>query len=219
MLLLLFLTGITVLIVVQNTLELLIGIKALPLSTRVRLRFPVEIDTALNSPFLQQFTLGITSLSKLGPIGAALEVCIIFYLGATSTVGLYTMPWMRNVRPRIKQTSLSLLIINCALVLILSSAQPLLSRIIGKAMDRYLNVIHDHFNWLKCYRNHQLWFARRLWSHRMVGKFHICVGLQFVFWSRNDAVLGEQIHCDGSSRIVCSVSWKLCSLHQLHVVH
>lgn len=35
MLLLLFLTGITILLVVQNTLELLIGIKALPLSTRV----------------------------------------------------------------------------------------------------------------------------------------------------------------------------------------
>lgn len=37
MLMLLFLTGITVLIVVQNTLELLIGIKALPLSTRVNI--------------------------------------------------------------------------------------------------------------------------------------------------------------------------------------
>ena len=35
MLLLLFLTGITVLLVIQNTLELLIGIKAVPLSTRV----------------------------------------------------------------------------------------------------------------------------------------------------------------------------------------
>lgn len=35
MLLLLLLTGITVLLVVQNTLELLIGIKALPMSTRV----------------------------------------------------------------------------------------------------------------------------------------------------------------------------------------
>lgn len=35
MLLILFFTGITVLLVVQNTLELLIGIKALPLSTRV----------------------------------------------------------------------------------------------------------------------------------------------------------------------------------------
>lgn len=38
MLLLLFLTGITVLIVVQNALELLIGIKALPHSTRVKIQ-------------------------------------------------------------------------------------------------------------------------------------------------------------------------------------
>lgn len=112
MLLLLFLTGITILLVVQNTLELLIGIKALPLSTR-------------------QFTLGISSLSKLGPIGAGLEVCLIFYLGATSAVGFYTMPFMKNVRPQKRKTSLSQLIMNCALVLILSSALPLLSRIIG----------------------------------------------------------------------------------------
>ncbi|XP_055907310.1 protein Lilipod isoform X1 [Eupeodes corollae] len=112
MLLLLFFTGITILLVVQNTLELLIGIKALPLSTR-------------------QFTLGISSLSKLGPIGAGLEVCLIFYLGATSAVGFYTMPFMKNVRPQKRKTSLSQLIMNCALVLILSSALPLLSRIIG----------------------------------------------------------------------------------------
>ncbi|XP_058456913.1 protein Lilipod [Malaya genurostris] len=112
MLLLLLLTGITVLLVVQNTLELLIGIKAVPLSTR-------------------QFTLGITSLSKLGPLGAALEVCIIMYLGVTSAVGLYTMPFMRNVRPQRRKTSLSQLISNCALVLILSSALPLLTRILG----------------------------------------------------------------------------------------
>ena len=39
MLLLFALTGIAVLIVVQNTLELLIGIKALPLSTRVSIKF------------------------------------------------------------------------------------------------------------------------------------------------------------------------------------
>lgn len=38
MLLLLALTGITILIVVQNALELLIGIKALPLSTRVKIQ-------------------------------------------------------------------------------------------------------------------------------------------------------------------------------------
>ncbi|XP_062542009.1 protein Lilipod isoform X2 [Armigeres subalbatus] len=112
MLLLLLLTGITVLLVGQNTLSLLIGIKAVPLSTR-------------------QFTLGITSLSKLGPLGAALEVCIIMYLVVTSAVGLYTMPFMRNVRPQRRKTSLCQLIANCALVLILSSALPLLSRILG----------------------------------------------------------------------------------------
>ncbi|XP_032592790.1 protein Lilipod isoform X2 [Drosophila grimshawi] len=112
MLLLLFCTAVTTLLVVQNTLELLIGIKALPLSTR-------------------QFTLGISSLSKLGPVGAGLEVCLIFYLGATSVVGFYSMPFMSNVRPKRRQTSLPQLMLNCAFMLVLSSALPLLSRIIG----------------------------------------------------------------------------------------
>lgn len=82
--------------------------------------------------YLQQFTLGISSLSKLGALGAALEVLLILYLGAASTVGFYTMPFMKNVRPRRRRTSLPQLILNCALVLILSSALPLLSRIIGR---------------------------------------------------------------------------------------
>ncbi|XP_064554502.1 protein Lilipod isoform X1 [Drosophila montana] len=112
MLLLLFCTAVTILLVVQNTLELLIGIKALPLSTR-------------------QFTLGISSLSKLGPVGAAMEVCLIFYLGATSVVGFYSMPFMNNVRPKRRQTSLPQLMLNCGFMLVLSSALPLLSRIIG----------------------------------------------------------------------------------------
>ncbi|XP_034484362.1 protein Lilipod isoform X2 [Drosophila innubila] len=112
MLLLLFCTAVTILLVVQNTLELLIGIKALPLSTR-------------------QFTLGISSLSKLGPVGAGMEVCLIFYLGATSVVGFYSMPFMSNVRPKWRQTSLPQLMLNCGFMLVLSSALPLLSRIIG----------------------------------------------------------------------------------------
>lgn len=112
MLLLCAMTAVTVLMVLQNTLELLIGIKALPLSTR-------------------QFSLGISSLSKLGPVGAALEIVLIFYLIATSSVGLYTLPFLSRVRPRAKMTSLTHIIANCGLVLILSSALPLLSRILG----------------------------------------------------------------------------------------
>ncbi|KOC68425.1 Protein LMBR1L, partial [Habropoda laboriosa] len=112
MLALLILSTATALLAVQNTLELLIGIKALPLSTR-------------------QFTLGISSLSKLGPIGATIEVAVILYLAATSAIGLYTLPGVRNVRPRLHSTPLTHLIANCALLLVLSSALPLLSRILG----------------------------------------------------------------------------------------
>lgn len=92
---------------------------------------------------MQQFTLGITSLSKVGPIGAAIEVLIIFYLCATSTVGLYTMPFMQSIRPQRHKTSLSQLIVNGALVLILSSALPLLSRILG--MYTFEFFLFKHF--------------------------------------------------------------------------
>lgn len=44
---------------------------------------------------------------------------------------------MKNVRPRRRRTSLSQLILNCALVLILSSALPLLSRIIGESKTTF----------------------------------------------------------------------------------
>lgn len=81
--------------------------------------------------FPQQFTLG-SSLSKIGPASAALEVIIIFYLAATSTVGLYSLPLLGRVAPRISDTPFSLVIANCALLLVLSSALPLLSRTLGE---------------------------------------------------------------------------------------
>lgn len=112
MLLLIGLTIIAVLLVVQNTLSLLIGIKALPSSSK-------------------QFTLGVSSLSKLGPFGAALEITMIVYFIATSSIGFYTAPWVKKMRPTVKSTSFTLVIANCALVLIISSALPLLSKILG----------------------------------------------------------------------------------------
>ncbi|KAG5899167.1 hypothetical protein JTB14_029002 [Gonioctena quinquepunctata] len=112
MLLLLGLTIIAVLLVLQNTLSLLIGIKALPSSSK-------------------QFTLGVSSLSKLGPFGAALEIVLIVYMILTSSIGLYTAPCMKTIRPKPKSTPFSLVIGNCVLLLIISSALPLLSKILG----------------------------------------------------------------------------------------
>lgn len=80
---------------------------------------------------LQQFTLGISSLSKLGIFGATLEIFIILYLGITSFVGFYAMPLFVKIRPKRRKTSLTHLIANSMLILILTSALPLLSRILG----------------------------------------------------------------------------------------
>lgn len=100
--------------------------------------------------FRQQFTLGISSLSKLGPIGAAIEVAVILYLAVTSAIGLYTLPGVRIVQPRFRSTPLTHLIANCALLLVLSSALPLLSRILGKAIESlehfYLYSAQEYFN-------------------------------------------------------------------------
>ncbi|CAG9765397.1 unnamed protein product [Ceutorhynchus assimilis] len=112
MLLLIGLTVIAIWLVLQNTLQLLIGIKALPSSSK-------------------QFTLGVSCLSKLGPVGAALEIIMIMYFIATSSIGFYTAPCINKVRPKSQSTSFTLIIANCALVLIISSALPLISKILG----------------------------------------------------------------------------------------
>ncbi|KAE9538540.1 hypothetical protein AGLY_005639 [Aphis glycines] len=128
MLLLLALTVVTVLLVVQNLLLILVGIKALPLNTR-------------------QFTLGVSSLSKLGPFGAGLEIVIILYMLVASSVGLYSLPVVSTYRPHIKQTPLTHIVGNCTLLLILSSALPLLSRILG-ITDFDLLADYGRIEWL-----------------------------------------------------------------------
>ncbi|CAH0559109.1 unnamed protein product [Brassicogethes aeneus] len=112
MLLLIGLTIIVVLLVLQNSISLLIGIRALPLSSK-------------------QFTLGVSSLSKLGPFGAAMEIVLIIYLIVTSSIGLYTVPFVNRIIPKYKSTPFSYILANCALLLIISSALPLLSKILG----------------------------------------------------------------------------------------
>lgn len=112
-LLLLCLTLLSIGMVLKNILELLIGIRALPNSAASR------------------FTLGITSLYKIGYFGAVLEILLIFYLWHTSLVGLYSLAFLQRIKPEKNNTSFTKIIINCSLLLILSSALPVLARTIG----------------------------------------------------------------------------------------
>lgn len=113
-LLLLCFTLLSIGMVLKNILELLVGIRALPVSSAAH-----------------RFTLGISSLYKLGYFGAVLEIALIFYLWHTSLVGLYSLPLLQRIKPKMHSTSFTKIIINCALLLILSSALPLLARLLG----------------------------------------------------------------------------------------
>lgn len=112
MLLLLALTVFCILNVAQNTILLLIGIKALPTGAK---------DTVL----------GLSSLSTFGPIGAGLEIVLILYLFCTAVVGFFGLPYLCRLQPRKGDTSMVKVILNCSVLLVLSSALPIVSKMLG----------------------------------------------------------------------------------------
>ncbi|KAK6182150.1 hypothetical protein SNE40_009897 [Patella caerulea] len=112
MLLLLALTVFSVLLVAHNTLLLLVGIKALPRGAK-------------------DAVIGISSLSAFGPVGAVVEILLIFYIMSASVVGLYSLPGFRHLQPKDHDTAMVKIIANCVIILILSSALPILTKTLG----------------------------------------------------------------------------------------
>ncbi|XP_037094682.1 uncharacterized protein LOC119114754 [Pollicipes pollicipes] len=93
MLALLALTAAAEFMVLRNSVELLVGVKALPLSTQ--------------------------------------QIVLIGYFLLTSLVGFYSLPAFSRLRPAVADTPLPALIANCAVMLVISSALPLLIRTLG----------------------------------------------------------------------------------------
>lgn len=96
------------------------------------------------------FQFGDSSLSMLGFFGAAVHVLIIASVGyyttsdnpicqlcycswfvASSLVGVYSVPLLRRLRPRRRKTSMTHVIFNCTLLLVLSSAVPVATNTLG----------------------------------------------------------------------------------------
>ncbi|XP_064594888.1 limb region 1 protein homolog [Liolophura sinensis] len=112
MLALLGLTGILLLMVAQNTFQVLIGIKALPVGAK-------------------EAVLGIASMSAFGSFGAGLEIVLILYLMLASVMGFYSLPFFGRLAPELHNTTMVKIMGNCILILVLSSALPVLSRTLG----------------------------------------------------------------------------------------
>lgn len=114
MIVLFLFTIVSLAIVIINVMEIVAGFKSLPAYSE---------DTP--------HTLGIASLTSLGATGVLIEVVLIIYLFVTSMVGLYRIPYIRNIRPQSESTTLTQIILNCAIWVILSTALPLQVKILG----------------------------------------------------------------------------------------
>ena len=114
MLLLVLLTTLTILMVLANLYDLVMGYKVLPRDGTVH-------------------NLGSSSSSSsfFGSIGSVIQVVVIFYVMWASIVGLHSAPGIRSIMPKPHDTPLTDIIANATLILVLSSAQPLLARTLG----------------------------------------------------------------------------------------
>eukprot|EP00094_Tigriopus_californicus_P006064 TCALIF_05840-PA protein Name:"Similar to Lmbr1l Protein LMBR1L (Mus musculus)" AED:0.04 eAED:0.04 QI:473/0.83/0.71/1/1/0.85/7/573/566 len=133
------LTTISLICVISNVGQIITGFRSLPVKPMKAVNYCLQqlstIENVMLTPYLCSFqpnvVLGSTSLSALGVFGVIIEVILIFYLMVTSLIGLYIIPPIGKIRPRREDTSLTRLILNCGLYVILSSALPLLSKILG----------------------------------------------------------------------------------------
>lgn len=126
LILLIALAGYSIVLVLVNTFQLLVGFRQLPLSTGLSQAQQREQDSQ-ESPLSQDRFLQ----EKRGPIGAALDIVMVLYLWSASLCGLYNLPGLCCLRPRRNNSSFNQIMGNCTILCLLSSALPLLSRTLG----------------------------------------------------------------------------------------
>ncbi|CAD6185771.1 unnamed protein product [Caenorhabditis auriculariae] len=128
--LMLVLTSISLLMVTINTLKLMFGFRSLPVYAQF-----IEVQTR----------------HKYGLFGAFVEILIILYIIATSFIGLYSLPLMRRIRPRVGETSMTAVIINSSIVLVASSALPVIVNTLGLTTFDLLGAFSS-LEWLSSFR-------------------------------------------------------------------
>ena len=67
-------------------------------------------------------------------------ICVRYFMLA-SVVGFYSLPFFGRLRPVINDTSMTKLIGNCVVILVLSSALPVLSRTLGQFIYQPINSL------------------------------------------------------------------------------
>ncbi|CEF65032.1 LMBR1-like membrane protein domain and Lipocalin-1 receptor family-containing protein [Strongyloides ratti] len=110
MIAILLLTTIFVLMITINTLTILFGFRSLPHYVQI-----VEVN----------------SRHVNGIVWSTIEIAVITYMFALSLAGVYSLPFLRRMKPKKSMTSMTSVIGNSTLILCLSSALPVTSKILG----------------------------------------------------------------------------------------
>lgn len=134
LILLVALAGYSIVLVLVNTFQLLVGFRSLPLSTSLSLAQQRQQKTYQDnhdSIVSQNTQYDRTGNEKNGPIGAFLDIVMVLYLWSASLCGLYNLPGLCCLRPRAHNSSFNQIIGNCTILCLLSSALPLLARTLG----------------------------------------------------------------------------------------
>ncbi|KRX99456.1 Protein LMBR1L [Trichinella pseudospiralis] len=127
-LVILAITALSVLSVMWNVFQIIVGFRRLPIAN-------------------EDFELGSSSLSFLGIYGAFIEIIITLYLMLASFIGFYSLPVFCRLKPIQNGTSMTRLIFNCTSTLVLSSALPVLARVLGLTNFDLLGN-YSQLNWL-----------------------------------------------------------------------
>jgi len=89
-----------------------------------------------------------TYSSKLGPFESLFETTMIIYLMLSAFIGFFNLPYFNHIRPKIHSTSLRKMIINTALILLMSSSFPVVVR--NLEISRFdLMGYYSHTNYLR----------------------------------------------------------------------
>lgn len=74
-----------------------------------------------------------------------LEILIIMYFMIASLIGFYSIPFFGKILPKLRSTTMDKLILNCALSLILSSALPVSTKLLGLTSFDLLGYFGDYY--------------------------------------------------------------------------
>ena len=130
LILLISLTGYSMIMVLINTIQLLVGFRSLPLSA-LSLAQRAQLDDLSLDDMIEIGSNPVSSDKRNGLVGAFLDIVMVFYLWCASLCGLYNLPRLCCLRPRRRNSSFNQVIGNCTILCLLSSALPLLARTLG----------------------------------------------------------------------------------------